>query len=307
MPRTLVYARVSTKGQVTDGDSICGQAHDALEHCKRLESEESLIYVDPGLSAGELEPWDRHGGELPEGVRERLDRICSDYPCEQRSGGAAALLKECRPGDILVMTEMDRLWREPADCLWTIKKELRPKKTRISAANFLGGRILDYSQGSLDLAYLTFAQVFSEQERTTTSRRNRDRFARDIREHRPVCDQCPAGMYNTGRKDAHKKWILAPCTKSREYMGRIAYMIDTLGCRWNQVAMEMYHREALKRPRLNDGYGLEVWGKPLAPMYWDKVKHRWNMRHYESLMRYYRDEKIFQQQEAKDLSAARSP
>lgn len=304
----LGYIRVSTEHQATDGESIGGQMTTILGHAKTLGARLKTTYIDPAVSSG-LPPWERHGGTFQVDKLRLVPELAlpSDTVAECRTEGAWEMFECAEPGDVIIMQEMDRLWRSPYDCLRSIEEHLKPKGVLLSIVNFLGGKIIDYDDNSFDIAFLTMGQIMAKQERVTITRRIRDRFDRDRENHQWVGAFCPAGMMDIGKRDSSGKVMLVPDPETRAIMREIVYLKDAghgdHGMNWHEIGMIMYHKKYRRRPKKGKGFGPHVWGDPLVRLQKRTKGRGYTIKDTKTLKRYYRDEKIFQRREAEESAA----
>lgn len=139
--RAFGYTRVSTVDQV---NGLQAQDQAIARYCEFKGLELANLYTDHGCS-----------GKHPLGQRPR----------------GAALLRDLRPGDHVVIHKLDRAWRNARDCLATVE------------AWDAQGVILHIVDMNLDVGspmgrcFLTIAAAFAEMERRFISQRTKEGLA----------------------------------------------------------------------------------------------------------------------------------
>jgi len=152
------YCRVSTQAQADEGQSLDVQRR-------------------------QLEGWAHmHGQQLAEVFIER--GISGSIPVTERPEGAS-LWGRLRPGDVIVASRLDRLFRSALDALQTVA-ELKEREVSLVLLD-LGG---DISGNGLSKLFLTIAAAFAEAERD----RIRERIAQ------VKADQRDRGRYLGGSR-----------------------------------------------------------------------------------------------------------
>ena len=174
--RCFGYVRVSTTEQAERGDSLSVQRR-AIELIAELEGYDLVaVYADPGTSGGV------HLAARPEGSK---------------------LMATVAPGDIIIGTRLDRMFRDTTDATGTLK---RLKKAGIGLyLKDLGGDVTDSSVSALVFGLLSAVAEF---ERARISERVTDVKASQRRQSRFLGGCRPLGA-NVAKNDAGKKIVVA--------------------------------------------------------------------------------------------------
>lgn len=145
-PRTFGYCRVSTDDQATFGASLADQDNRIRAYAKSIGREIDQMFVEAGVSGS------KKLGMRPKG---------------------AALLDALRPGDVVIATKLDRLFRSSADAL-RVAEDLQARKVHLYVMD-IGGDIT--GNGVAKLVFSILAAV-AEMERTRISER-----VRSVKQH----------------------------------------------------------------------------------------------------------------------------
>ena len=99
-----VYCRVSTMEQALHGHSLDSQATACLQYCER-----HAFVLGSATNAG-------RAGVIVDGGKSAYKKSLVERP------GGALLLTSIRPGDVIVVTSLSRLWRRVADMAVTVEQ-----------------------------------------------------------------------------------------------------------------------------------------------------------------------------------------
>ena len=175
--RCFGYVRVSTTDQAERGDSLSVQRR-AIELIAELEGYELVaVYADPGTSGG--------------------------VPLANRPEGAK-LMSAAMPGDIIISTRLDRMFRDTTDATGTLKAL---KKAGIGLyLKDLGGDVTDSSVSALVFGLLSAVAEF---ERARISERVTDVKASQRRQSRFLGGCKPLGAHVVVDDATGKQHIVA--------------------------------------------------------------------------------------------------
>lgn len=140
--KAVIYCRVSTVGQVEDGHSLEIQEEKLRAYCIMKSFDVAAVVVDAGVSGG--------------------------TPMSERNGGAQLLALLADGAAHVVALKLDRLFRDAADCLQTIKA-WDAQGIALHLAD-LGGSAVDTSSATGRL-FIGMLAGFAEFERATIAER----------------------------------------------------------------------------------------------------------------------------------------
>lgn len=144
--RVFGYVRVSSMEQARHGESLGTQKARITEHARRLGLPVTEIFEDPGVSAS--------------------------IPLQKRPSGRALLQavqdKEIKPGDVILATRLDRMFRRVLDT-YRVSEIFKKRKISLRLLNVFGGD--DLTTDGMARAFLGMAAIFAELESSTMSER----------------------------------------------------------------------------------------------------------------------------------------
>lgn len=192
MPRAYGYLRVSTDRQVTD------QQRDAISR-----------HYEVRLKSAGYE-WG-HGVGIPhhDGWFEDL-AVSGKLPLLSRTAGSR-LLTDLAPGDVLVVSKLDRAFRDTVDCLTTMQI-FAQTGIKLHVLNFFGSGDMDLSSPMGELM-LTIAAAFASWERRTIGERVRESVAARKLRGLPVGGRPPYPFKLIGRR-GRRKFVLCHHTRA---------------------------------------------------------------------------------------------
>jgi len=147
-PRCYGYCRVSTARQAADGDSLEMQGRKIAGYAQILDLTVDRVFVERGVSGSK--------------------------PLAQRTEGAA-LLAAVRPGDVVITTKLDRMFRSALDAL-AVLGDLKKRGVSLHMID-LGG---DVTGNGISKLVFTILSAVAEAERDRT----RERIAEVKRDQR---------------------------------------------------------------------------------------------------------------------------
>lgn len=158
-PRVHAYARVSTVAQAADGESLGAQE-------RRLRAYAALHWGEGASGDGDAE---HPGGEASPRVVLYVDRgVSAAKPLVERPEGAR-LLAELAPGDVVVATKLDRMFRSALDAL-SVLEGLRERGISLHLID-MGG---DVTGNGIARLMFTVLAACAEMERERIRERIRD-------------------------------------------------------------------------------------------------------------------------------------
>lgn len=172
----VIYCRVSTQGQVEDGFSLEIQEERLRAYCTMRGLEVAAVIVDAGVSGG--------------------------VPMAERKGGAALLELLANGAAHVVALKLDRLFRDAADCLLTVR-EWDAAGVALHLAD-MGGAAVDTSSPTGRL-FIGMLAGFAEFERAQIAERTKAGKARKAEQGGYIGGKAPFGWTITeeGTLEAH--------------------------------------------------------------------------------------------------------
>jgi DNA invertase Pin-like site-specific DNA recombinase len=232
MPEVYGYVRVSTEDQAREGHSISTQEQMIRDYCLRSNLGSPVIVADAGVSAGKRMAQRTNGGEL---------------------------WQRMRPGDHLVVTSLDRVWRQLADFV-DCTDDLHRRKIQLHILD-LGGCQID-GRTAVGAMVLQITAVVATFVRSITKERTSHTFRVAKRAGRVITRiHVPLGM--RAIKDGHPGYLLVPDDDAIALMRYIYELRYAHKLSRSKIAAQLIRerRGAIRNGALNASGHWSKWGE----------------------------------------------